>query len=105
MSTVPTSGPMQRVDPDAPGRVVTAPPRVTPQQASPTRQNAQERQQKAFYELDRWSKYNDPLLVVGFLVVVISVACMVPRSVFLPLAGVLLGVGMVKLAWMMGQGK
>ena len=91
---------MQRVDPAAPGRVAAVPPRVTPATQPPTRPGATVREEKRFYELDRWSKYNDPLLVVGFLIVVVSIAFVYP-----PLSGALLGAGMMKLAWMMGEGK
>lgn len=96
MSTVPTSGPMVRVDPDAPGRVVPPPPRVTAVSVKGTRPDAPTREHGAFYELDRWSRYNDPLLVAGFLVVVAGVAL-----IHVPSAVVLLGGGMMKLAWMM----
>jgi hypothetical protein len=95
---------MYRIDSDAAGRAASVPPRVTAVSASGTRQNAQEREQTAFYELDRWSKYNDPLLVIGFLVVVVSVALIWPPDT-LPFGGILLGAGMMKLAWMMGHGK
>lgn len=98
MSTVPTSGPMARVDPDAPGRVVPPPPRVTAAPARETRQDAPTREHGAFYELDRWSKYNDPLLVAGFLIIVAGVAL-----IHAPSAVVLLGGGMMKLAWMMAS--
>ncbi len=103
MSTVPTSGPMRRVEQDTPGRVAAAPPHVTDATDLRTRQSAQERERRPFYDLDRYSKYNDPLLVAGFLVVVVSVALILPPYTF-PVAGVLLGAGMMRLAWMMGQG-
>ena len=104
MSTVPTSGPMVRIDPDAPGRVAQPKPRITAANTTGTRHSAPEREETAFYDLSRWSKYNDLLLVVGFLILVTSVALTwLPYS--LPAAGALLGVGIMKLAWMMGQGK
>ena len=91
---------MQRVDTDASGRVANVPPRVTAIQTPPMRPGAIVREETAFYELDRWSKYNDPLLVIGFLVVVVFIA-----FIWLPAAGITLGLGMMKLAWMMGEGK
>ncbi len=104
MSTVPTSGPMARVDPDAHGRAAVVPPRIAEGYVAPTRPGAQERERRPFYDLERWSKYNDLLLVVGFLVVVGSVAFIWPRYT-IPGAGVLFGAGMMKLAWMLGQAK
>ena len=104
MNNVPTAGPMVRVDPDAPGRAAPPKPRLHADKAPATRQDAPVCERKAFYELDRWSRYNDPLLVAGFLVVVASVAAAWPPY-SLPAAGTLLGAGMMKLAWMMGQGK
>jgi hypothetical protein len=89
---------------NAPGRVEATPPYVTGVTDLRTRPGAQERGEKAFYELDRWSKYNDPLLAVGFLTVVASVALMWLPYTLAP-AGMLLGLGMMKLAWMMGKGK
>ncbi len=94
---------MRRVEQDAPGRAAAPPPRVTAVSPTETRHSAQERERRPFYDLDRWSRYNDPLLVAGFLVMVVSVALILPPYTF-PVAGVLLGAGMMRLAWMMGQG-
>jgi hypothetical protein len=91
---------MVRVDPDAPGRVVRPPPRVTAANTKETRPGAPVREQTAFYDLTRYAKYNDSLLVTGFIVIVVGVSLM-----HVPSAVVLLGAGAMKLAWMMGQGK
>ena len=95
---------MVRIDPDAPGRAAQPNPRLHADIASATRHNAPVREETAFYDLSRWSKYNDPLMVAGFLVLVASVALAWPPYTLAP-AGALLGVGMIKLAWMMGLGK
>ncbi len=69
-----------------------------------TRPAAIVRERKAFYDLERWSKYNDPLLVIGFLILTVSVALTwLPYS--LPVGGILFGVGVMRLAWMMGRAK
>ena len=92
---------MHKVDTyDAPGRAGQPKPRVTDVTDLRTRPSAPVTQQTAFYELDKYAKYNDPLMVAGFLVVVAGVALM-----HVPIAVVLLGGGMMKLAWMMGGGK
>ena len=95
---------MVRIEPDAPGRVAAPPPRVTDVSSLTTRPARPVRGETALYDLSRYTKYNDPLMVAGFLIIVASVALAWPPY-SLPAAGALLGVGMIKLAWMMGQGK
>lgn len=104
MSTVPTSGPMVRTDTTTPGRTAQAEAHVTTSKGAGNTHSVIVREETALYDLSRLSKYNDPLLIIGFLVVVMSVALAWPPY-SLPAAGVLLGAGIMKLAWMMGEVK
>ncbi len=51
-----------------------------------------------WYELDRLVQYRDPILLIGFLCVVIGVAL-----VFWPGALIVLGAGLIVLSWLMAE--
>jgi len=83
---------------NASGTSAATAPRVTTPNAVPKRPGAIMRETKPFYELDRWSKYNDPLMVIGYLFVCAGFAMFCP-----PVAVILFGSGLCGLSWMMGR--
>lgn len=75
----------------------SAPP-LTLAEASSTLPRSSKSLKTPFYNLDRYSKYRDPIMVAGFGLVLIAVARISPVA-----AVMLLGAGMMYVGWLMSR--
>lgn len=89
---------MIKADPDRkPGPFAAIPPQ-SPPPIDVTNHLSKPAEPPAWFDLDRYSRYRDPLMVIGFVMVLIAVLCFNG-----PGALALAGLGVIYVSYLMGK--